>query len=223
MKKADLSEVEQLAILAELAGPLVHESNNFLNNLFLHMALFQDHLPEQLRADCESVRKEGRKLVHFLRQWQGQQRVSLDTSGEIELNQLMEEVVERLPAENGNPRFNLTLSSEPLWLKGATGKIKRFCYLWLQTAIEINEIHDRKTVAALAVQTGKEQDRIRLQILDVGSEISADNLAEFENENGGSAASLTMAACIAMARHLRCKILTEKDSQGKCNLVVEFS
>ena len=63
MSNSELDDTEQSAFLAELAGPLVHESNNFLNNLFLHMALFQEHLPDQRRADCDNVRKEGKQLV----------------------------------------------------------------------------------------------------------------------------------------------------------------
>lgn len=51
MTTMEVNESEQLALLAELARPLVHESNNFLNNLFLHMMLLQDHMPAQLRSD----------------------------------------------------------------------------------------------------------------------------------------------------------------------------
>ena len=71
MKTVEFNESEQLALLAELARPLVHESNNFLNNLFLHMTLFQDHLPTQLKDDWESVRQRASSMEFLLREMAG--------------------------------------------------------------------------------------------------------------------------------------------------------
>ena len=43
-----LEELQRLADLGEIAGPLAHEVNNFLNVLALNVAVLEQLLPEEL-------------------------------------------------------------------------------------------------------------------------------------------------------------------------------
>jgi hypothetical protein len=225
MKTVEFNESEQLALLAELARPLVHESNNFLNNLFLHMALFQDHLPAQLRGDWESVRQEGKQLEYLLREWQEHWRGSVGKTGRIELNLMITEIVERLCPKEHLAKFTMELFPEPLWLNGRTGELQRFCRLLLRHLLEINDGKDGTIDLPLTIQTARNGDIISLHIRDVGHVVATKGWAGFDEDENGcpSAFSLTTAACRSMARHIHGKIRTEKDTEGSCHLVVEFS
>src|SRR4051794_40549240 len=92
MAASDHKKLEESALLAELARPLVHECNNFLNTLFLQMTIMDKDLPEHLRADWGSIRREGKKLVHLIREWQSHRRPILE-SGKTELNQLLQDLL----------------------------------------------------------------------------------------------------------------------------------
>ena len=53
-----LARESRLADLGELAGPLIHEVNNYLNNLTLHLALLQQQTPGGLTDDLQSLRRQ---------------------------------------------------------------------------------------------------------------------------------------------------------------------
>jgi hypothetical protein len=227
MKTVEFNESEQLALLAELARPLVHESNNFLNNLFLHMALLQEQLPQQFREDWESVRQEGKRLEFLLREWQEFWRGSVGKNGKIELNQMIAEIVERLCPKNHLNKVAISLFPEPLWLNGRTGELQRFVRLLLHVIIDFKESDLEKSEVFLTIQTGKKGDRVLLHILNIGSMASKNGWSEFEVDTGDrpgvGRASLSTAACRSMARHIHGKIRVEKDPAGRCDLVVEFA
>src|SRR3989442_9789693 len=63
-------ELEHAAILAELARPLVHECNNFLNTLLLQIALIHAELAEHLRGDLVRIRNQAKVLANLLLEWQ---------------------------------------------------------------------------------------------------------------------------------------------------------
>jgi hypothetical protein len=74
MTKSMGSEWEQSALLGELARPVMHEVNNFLNNLLLQIALIDPALPPPLRDDLAKLVRQGKDLARLTQQWQGRPR-----------------------------------------------------------------------------------------------------------------------------------------------------
>ena len=87
-----LGELEQMAMMGELARPLVHECNNFLNNWLLQVALFQAELPDNLRVRCETLRRESWMLAELLRQWQ-RFRNAAEQAEKADLNMQLQEAI----------------------------------------------------------------------------------------------------------------------------------
>ena len=63
-----------LANTGEMAGPLAHEFNNFLNVVLLHAALMEPELPEQLRSEWMELRRQAATMTALVKQFQQYRR-----------------------------------------------------------------------------------------------------------------------------------------------------
>ena len=59
----ELAEVEWLADLGEIVGPVTYEFNNFLNTLLLQVAVLDLSAPEGLKAELAAIRRHGREVA----------------------------------------------------------------------------------------------------------------------------------------------------------------
>src|ERR1017187_1272415 len=161
MNLADFNDLKQLAMQAELARPLAHECNNFLNNLLLQLAISEKSFPESSRAEWANLRREGKKLASLFQQWQRLRKQSSEGPTKIELNQLVQETIADLRAESSAIQLLLRPAAEPLWLLGFAGEVQRLVSLLLRHAIGVLE---SSGVPALEMELGKSQDRIVLRL-----------------------------------------------------------
>src|SRR5262249_54921215 len=71
----DLADVEALANVGEIVGPVAHEFNNLLNTLLLQIAVLEQTCPESLREDIAGLKQHGRTaagLVRLVQQYRKQ-------------------------------------------------------------------------------------------------------------------------------------------------------
>jgi signal transduction histidine kinase len=87
-----------LADLGELVGPLIHEFNNLLNSLTLHMALWEQKQPVNLVEDLADLRKHIKQVVGLTGQMQDRRRSVAGMSGACVLDDI-------LRAELANPEL----------------------------------------------------------------------------------------------------------------------
>ncbi|HXG11512.1 MAG TPA: sensor histidine kinase, partial [Gemmataceae bacterium] len=88
-----------LAAVGELAGPMAHEFNNFLNVLLLHLAVLEHELPENLRSELAQIRKQGKEAAALIGRWQQYRRRPQPESRPVDLNRVVREVVRSLAEE----------------------------------------------------------------------------------------------------------------------------
>src|SRR5262249_36413323 len=102
----DLASESFLADLGELAGPVVHEFNNFLNATLLHLAVLEQDVPESLRGELAEINRQGKSIAALLKQWQQCRRHSQPAPHPVDLKRVVRAAVERLKHEpiNLKPR-----------------------------------------------------------------------------------------------------------------------
>ena len=222
MKSSDYRELEQLALVAELARPLVHECNNFLNNLLLQMAISENDFPEAVRADWIRIRQDGRELAYLLQEWQRQRKSSPRSTEKTELNTIVQELQEELSAQESPLQFTMRLAPEPLWLSISAGEIRRLCGLLLRYAASVFE-SDGNSRHVLEIQSRKIGNRITLQIRDTCAATSALDWADFEIATGRMGLLFLIAvACRGVIDRYGGNIHVEKRSDGGFVVVLDL-
>src|SRR5437870_4622744 len=97
-----------LASTGELASPLAHEFNNFLNVVLLHVALLEAELPEKLRSELTELRRQAASMTSAVKQFQQYRRRRQSIQEPVEINQLVGDAVRALtaaPAESNQQLF----------------------------------------------------------------------------------------------------------------------
>ena len=112
---------------SELASPLHHEFNNFLNHLMLQLALLQKQLPSEHFADLELLRRRARALANVIAELQGIPR-ERDVEQELDLNAVLKATIEHI--ESNPPlgsRLTLELAPDLPSVVGAAPDLERLC------------------------------------------------------------------------------------------------
>jgi hypothetical protein len=218
MNPSEIHELEQMALQAELARPLVHECNNFLNNLFLQMAIMEKAIPEAYRADWGSLRLHGKRLVSLLNEWQRYRKGSEPSPSRTELNSLLGELEEELSPEVGPGRLAIKKSSEPLWVAAMASDLKRLWSLLLRLACQ-SLAADSSGKRTVRVEAAREQGRIKVQIGEMGPVPALLSWSAFEGTQ--AAPSLPAAACKSLVERLGGSLLVEMRAD-RTVLIVEL-
>jgi signal transduction histidine kinase len=222
--EGDLAAQAWLANVGELAGPVSHEFNNFLNTLLLHVAVLETEVPEDLRSDLAEVRRQGTNIAAIIKQFQEYRRRQRPPEQMVDLNRAVRETVATLrlaPTVPGDAPVHLELASDLSPVLGSPSDLKRLC-LFLLT----------NTVAATApgcgrvtVRTQDATDKVLLQLEDTGPSLGPDQLSQaFElcSTPCQGRNSLELAACKTLVRRLGGVIDVENRSEGGITITVEL-
>lgn len=223
MNGSDLNNQKQLALLVELARPLTHECNNFLNNLLLQLAISEKSFPEPARSEWANIRREGKKLANLFQQWQRHRRHSFEVPTSIDLNQLVQETLEELRSESSTLQFHLEPTDEPIRLTVSAGEVQRLLSLLLQYSIA--ELRNGGVdIPAISIQLEKSRDRVLLRLGDAGKAGATLRWADFDElaSSDRTTLSLTALTCKSMVDRLEGTIRLEQDVQGCMVLTVDF-
>lgn len=198
-----LRELEQTAVLAELARPLVHECNNFLNTLLLQIALLEGELAEQHRSNFARIRHDGRALAKLLQEWQ-RFRPPAKSPAKTDLNTQLERAVEALQDEqNSALPIQLHLADHPVKIPAAPQDLKRLCYFLLTHALNLR---DSGPAAPLEVVTAANEEMKSLTLRQPSANSSWLNGFRDDKEGG---ARLLPAACRGLVHRLQGQLQLE--------------
>ncbi len=223
MNLSDLQELKQLALQAELARPLTHECNNFLNNLLLQLAISEKSFPESIRAEWTNVRREAKKLASLLQQWQRQRKRPSEGPARMEFNQLVQEAVEEIHAESAAIRFLLHPASEPLGLVGFKGDVQRLIFMLLHYAIVSLEGSEGDS-PAVEIAVARSGTRILLQLRSTESADVKLAWTDFDDLASSERTSLSLPAlmCKSLVERLEGEIRIIQDAQRGTVLIIDL-
>jgi len=83
----DLAELEALANVGEILGPVAHEFNNLLNTLLLQIAVLEQTCPEDLKVEIAGLKQHGRTAAALVRLVQQYRKQSSSESPQGDLNE----------------------------------------------------------------------------------------------------------------------------------------
>jgi C4-dicarboxylate-specific signal transduction histidine kinase len=215
-------EVEQAAVLFELARPLTHEFNNFLNTLLLQIAVIQEVSPGALRDEFASIRQEARAMANLIRQWQRYRRAPAASSDPADLHEVVREVVGEF--NDSSVELEMSLAPECLYVAVSHGELKRLCYLVLANAHAAVSQHDN---GRIHIETALDGDQAIIRVQDNRPDVVNQDVSRwFDSPAAGAPAAgasgshlLEIAACQSMARRLKGKIHALRSVDG--DLIVE--
>jgi signal transduction histidine kinase len=246
--QALLKELElqsSLANAGELAGPLAHEFNNFLNIVLLHIALLEAEIPEKLRGDLTELRRQGASMTSIVKQFQQYRRRQQSVQQPADVNRLVlaaarslagspadsdQGLVIRLPPSYKIESTGLRPAAVPLELLlapnlppalGSATDLKRLCIFLLTNAAAATAA----VGGSVTVRTELGDNLVLLRVEDTGPSVSPELLLKLLEPAGAGRAgtnSLELAACETLVRRLHGKIRCEERVQGGLSVLVEL-
>jgi signal transduction histidine kinase len=224
--EAEASERERrdltaMADIAELAGPLAHEVNNFLNALLLHLAVIELSVPEKVRADVIEVRRQGQQLGDLVRQWQQQRRHEGRETHAVRLNDVAAAVVATVRAEAADTPIDLQAATDPPPIMASQVDVERLCKFLLANAVSAA----RLTNGSVTIRLEPSQSRLLLYVEDQGPPLAAQALPHYfepDRQRREGTDPLQLAACHNIVRRLHGAIRAENAVAGGVKVVVEL-
>lgn len=243
--ESDREGLTWLANLGELASPVSHEMNNFLNATLLHVAVLGLQAPEALAHDLAEIRRQGTTMAGVVKQLQQYRRRHQPRPQAVDLNRAVREVVEdlsRKPAEAGRgfpirlrPAADETPVSDPLLIPvvlnlapalppvvGLPADLKRlFLFLITNAAAAVSAGGG----GTITVETRAGEQSVVLRLADTGPSLPPEQLPNFfepgfANREGTD--SLELAACRTLVRRFQGTIEAQPGPGRGLTVVVEF-
>jgi signal transduction histidine kinase len=223
---ANAAELAWMANLGELAGPLIHQFNNFLNVCMLNVILMERQLDPSFRPDLESIRRQGTETAALVRHLQHNREKERPSPHEVDLN---EAVDEWLSEKSLTSPGHILLASgevhvrfEPTDLPAIVGSVpdlKRLLHFLLSQSAAANDGE-----VEVRIQTGATADHVWLRVEDSGPAVSPEllpHLFESQKQCRPGVDQLKLAACKSLVRRLRGEIRAEvREGSGLAITVV---
>jgi len=235
-----------LANTGEMAGPLAHEFNNFLNIVLLHVALMEAQTPEKLRSELTELRRQAATVTSAVKQIQQYRRRRQSVQGLVEINELVSDTVRALTAAPSEPNEQLLIKLPPssrietaglgrpvaVPLKvvlvanlprvlGSAADLKRLCvFLLTNAAVAAGSIG-----GSVAIRTESSNGNVLLRVEDDGPSVPSELLPHFfepSTVGRGGTNSLELAACETLVRRLQGKIRVESRGERGVVVIVEL-
>jgi len=206
--------------VVELARLLVHDFNNFLNNIVLSLAVLEQS-GEASGASLAPLRAQAERVATMIREFHDYRHKSAAVHQRISLNDTLREVAQRLESErehaatghNGgrtDPAVPLSLDLAPDLpaVAAVASDFGRFAKFILRNALLIAATNDGR----VHVKTTHAADTVELTIDIVGAAPSDQSLStQFELLAAAfpGVSHLELAACSSIARRSHAKISVE--------------
>lgn len=223
MNPSELKELTQLAMLAELARPLTHECNNFLNNLLLQLAITEKSFPESSRTEWANIRREGKKLASLFQQWQRHRKQPAEAAANVELIHLVQQTIEDLRSDTQAVQFVVHPGDTPSVMTGCAAEVQRLCYL-LFSYVVANVQNSGVDNPLVEIRIGKSENQITLRFLDVGPVDANLRWSDFNDLPNSDRVSLSLPAlaCKSIVDRLNGGVRVETVSNGRIALAIHF-
>jgi signal transduction histidine kinase len=218
-----------LADIGELAAPVFHEVNNFLNALLLEFAILEPAVAEKFRPRLDEIRRQGKDVAALIKQVQQHRRTSRAPPQPIDINGVIARVVEDLRIEvpvapnasagtvalQWNPVSNLPL------ILGNASNVRRLLFFLIKNAAAALGSEGR----AVTIHTERADGLVRCHVEDDGPVVSPKALARLFDPGAAGrpgANRLELAACQSIVRRLQGKIEATNRPEGGLRVTVEL-
>jgi len=206
------------ADIGELVAPVLHEVNNFLNSLLMHLTILEPTLSEPQRADTEKLRRHARTVAGVIKQFQQYRGKTKAQQEKNDLNKVIKEVVNEL---TNAPPVQLKLHRKSLEMEAPLADIKRLCRFLITNAVGAAA----STGGHVMIRTDIANEKVVLTVEDSGPSIAPEQMDQLflvgcQCREGTN--TLEMAACESLTRRLGGRIVGANRPEGGAIIRVEF-
>src|SRR5262245_52658246 len=113
--REELDEETRIADIGELAGPVAHESNNFLNVVLLQVALMEPDVSEAVRGQLQVIRRQGAEFKALVQEFHARRHRLLPTPRAVDLNALLRHALAQLSPAPAELVLNLSADLPPVY------------------------------------------------------------------------------------------------------------
>ncbi|OAI50621.1 hypothetical protein AYO44_17640 [Planctomycetaceae bacterium SCGC AG-212-F19] len=215
---------EGLANLGELARPLTHLFNNFLNSLVLKVAVLEQQLPESYRPSLGQLRQQGTSVANYVKAFQ-QCRQQIEPIGaRADVNRAVRAAVALARTNPGEATdsamaVKLVLGNPLPSVVGTTGELRRCCFFLVVNAWRACRT---RTVVVRTEQVG---GNVQVQVEDEGPIVEPAQLGKLFELAGAvrpGTQPLELAACRSIIRRLGGRLRAENLPAGGLMITLEL-
>ena len=226
-----------MAEVGEVSIPVMHEFNNFLNALLLHMAVLKFQLPESMHQGLEELRRQAMAAAGLIQQVQHYRRRQQPPQPPVDLDRAVRAAVEALdgkPSEQGGlgatirvalfhgrtegegmaeAAVRLDLAAGEASAPATFAEMKRLCVFLIRNAAAAAATNG----GAVVVRTAREDGKLILRVEDAGPAIPPEVLPHLFEPAAAAregTSALELAACRVLARRLQGAIRAENLGEG---------
>lgn len=214
----------------ELASPVIHEFNNFLNTAVLHMALLESEVPPQLRPDLSNIRKQADAVAGMIREFQRYRDEYRALLTSVDLNPAIREAVRywqttalakraQAQATPGVPQVRLELADNLPKIQATDHDVHSLVQFLLSPATQAG------AGGVVSVQTCSIKPDVELRIVLPDRVIGAEAVNELlvgSTSPYRNAQELELAASKSIVRRLHGKIRAESRPEGTTAILVQL-
>lgn len=215
-----LAELDRTALLGELARPVFHDCNDFLNNLLLHLALVEDALPESAREDLSRVKQKAKSVANLIGEWQRFRKPEA-SNGEVDLREAINHAVAELYRDPNTPTDSIAVAAlAPAQVRSSFGGLRRLCYLLLRNAVDACAIE--LADARIEIASAMTPSGARFTVDDNRTGVSDSRLREWFDPTEMHQ-KLEVIACRSIAQRCGAAIHAERSVLGGVRVVVTLT
>ncbi len=219
------ADLERLANVGEIAGPLAHEFTNFLNVLLLQVAVLEYQLPPAERVDLAEIRRQGNQASEVVNRFYQYRRGRSVGPRDLDLNRLVADAVDELSAEpaiaSGAVTLAAELDPEGPRVRGVETDLRRLLHFLVSNSVRAAEQGGKqvvvRTVAKPAAGLIVEDDGL------TPIEEDLPHLFEVSHPNRPGVESLELSACRSVVRRLGGSIQAEARPDGGMRIRIDFA
>jgi hypothetical protein len=201
----ELDQQTALANCGEVTSAVIHEFNNFLNAMLLHVAVLEEDVATRQHPELSEIRKQGAEVASLIKHLQQYGRDHRPDARHVDFNRIVTAAIARLSAElaetegtapddSGPTALIVMLASESTVVNAAVADLKRICVFVLRGAVA-----SATTDTPVTIRTDVAGASVVLTVLQ---------------STGSSINLLELAACKGLARRLKGKIAAERQPAG---------
>ena len=217
----ELAEQIPLADAGTLAGPLMHEINNFLNATTLQLTVLESQVPASMRPDFAGLRRQANETARLVAQLQQYRHQSETTPSLVNLNDIVNAALHHV-AQTADATPQLELGTDLPAVYGSIADLKRLCTFLIRNAVFAAATNQ----AEVTVRTKGHQHHACLEVEDSGPSIAPGSLDEIFSPSATvreGTSSLELAACKKLATRLKANLQAKNRPGGGVIVSVELA
>jgi hypothetical protein len=203
MDSREKTELENLALAAELSRQLCHDFNNFLYNLFLQIEIAKTTSVAANADDWDAVKRAGDKATRRLRDWDRFHRRFTLEEAIVDLHQLIRQVAAAASSERMRVEPGPSIAGEPLCIGTAATDSRHLLRLLIEDEFEAWR-EAAESVPVVLIDATKDKLTACVRIVAQSPSIGE------TDESSGDVETLLAAACQSLAVRLGATIRRDR-------------